>query len=137
NDGILNIDLSASRDNGTISGIAIIPQNKAMPASANLRIAGNPTTAPADEIMEPAAMGDDEFEIKVYPNPATDVVNLSIGKDIGEFAILLHNTNGQLIEHLDPHALLAGDGRYLIPVNHLQEGVYLITIVNKRETVKR
>lgn len=135
-DGVLNIDMSASRDNATISGIEIIPGEATGLNAANFRIMGEALEYSEFE-EDDLSPSQDGFEIKIYPNPAVDVANLSIGRDIGEFDILVHNANGQLVEQLDPQNLLANDGRYVIPVSHLKGGIYLVTLVNKKEIVKR
>src|SRR5690606_34904686 len=123
-DGVLNIDLSAEQDNATISGIAIIPQD-AETSYANMRMAGESEKAAGEVNQEPSTTSEGLI-IKFYPNPASTIVNLIVSRDIGEFEIFVHYTNGQLLYRFDASRLLTDSGRYAIPVDHLQRWVYLI-----------
>jgi parallel beta-helix repeat protein len=137
-DGILNLDLVASMDNATISGIAIISESdKALLGEANLRIANGPSVESGPKEESDIALGTGGESIKLYPNPAKDIVTLSMNKEVGEFSILVHNMNGQQVDHHDARTLSTVNGEYSIPVHHLQKGVYLVTLAGEREIIKR
>lgn len=135
NDGMINLRLLASVNSAILSGIAIINESEVLPIEgASLRV----EVAQSDPVEEPAvAVDETTSEVKLYPNPATDVVNLAINKDFGRFSVLIHNANGQLVAHHDPENLgLAREG-FAIPIGHLTSGVYLVTLAGDREIIKR
>ena len=135
-DEVLNLDMLASANNATISGISIIGTNSA--GTANLRLAAE-TMVEGEENgvdqSEEAEGGDTSF--KLYPNPATEKVILYTNKELGQSNILVHNMNGQLVDYYNPHDLSPDNGEYTIPIHHLQNGVYLITLTGQNGVIEQ
>lgn len=133
-DGVINLELVSSVNSATISGIAIINESaKNGSGGANLRVNHDATESEAPELFAAKPAG----QIQLYPNPSSDFVTLMLNKDLGNFSLLIHNLNGQLVDHLDPEKLVSGTGGYTIPVHHLKKGVYMITVAGEKEIIER
>ncbi|MEX2592083.1 MAG: malectin domain-containing carbohydrate-binding protein [Anditalea sp.] len=134
NDGVLNLDMSASANNATISGIAILDaSDKNNLASANLRMDAGMVNF--DEEEKPAASMQET--IKLYPNPASNTTTLFINREITLHNILIYNMNGQLVQDFDPLLHGEGNGKYAIPLTNMKEGVYLVSLVGEREIIEQ
>src|SRR5690606_34000294 len=103
-DGILNIDMAASANNVTISGIAV----KGIPSgnTANLRMTSPEVDQVAEEKEVLNEMGGDK--ILLYPNPATSQTTLAVNVEVS--SIIIHNMSGQMISNLDPQMLKSDRG---------------------------
>lgn len=136
NDGMLNIDLVSSRNNATISAIAILSQEDVkLYSMSNLRqltdsSSGIMLSAPEVSPVSPS-------EIKIYPNPASNQVTLEIPTETGNFDIQLLNTSGQLIQSFPSESVNSGSGRYEIPVYQLKKGLYIISIITDNQALFR
>ncbi|WP_265427685.1 M28 family peptidase [Chryseobacterium sp. YIM B08800] len=67
--------------------------------------------------------------IKIYPNPAKDILNLEIPKEIKNFSFEIKDMNGRLIS--------AHENEKTIHVSKLTSGVYLCTVKSDGETVTK
>lgn len=135
-DGILNLDMIASRDNAIISGFEIWGvSGKTVQEGANLRIFNTDSLEAVEEGENVSLAGGSS--IKLYPNPAKSEVSLAVNQEVGDFAILIHNMNGQLASNYDSNILQSRNGEFIIPIHHLQKGVYLVTLAGKAEIIKR
>ena len=126
-DGTLNLDMVASKDRATVSGIAITGSPA---SSANLRI--QPTEKTGNQAEKEAAA---ETETRLYPNPAKEAVTVSMDGDVKLNHILIHNMGGQLMHQLDPLLLRTDHGKYQIPLDGLPQGIYLVSLVGETEMV--
>jgi hypothetical protein len=126
-DGKLNLDMVASKDRASISGIAVIGSSV---SAANLRI--QPTEKTGNQAEKEAAA---ETETRLYPNPAKEAVTVSMDGDVKLNHILVHNMGGQLMHQLDPLLLRTDHGKYQIPLTGLPQGIYLISLVGETEMV--
>jgi len=72
--------------------------------------------------------------IQVYPNPVADMLNIEFPQPINQpYTIGLYNTNGVLIKTLqksDPVSTA-------IDISELPKGIYIITIINSKQTYTR
>jgi parallel beta-helix repeat protein len=134
-DGVLNLDMVASANNASISGIAILDASGTRLASANLRL---------DSSMENGEEEHGEYTtlplpetIKLYPNPAKDKTTLYINHENTLHSILIYDMNGQLIKNLDPLMHQESNGEYTIPLSNLKDGVYLVSLVGEREMIQQ
>nr|MBI1232845.1 T9SS type A sorting domain-containing protein [Cytophagales bacterium] len=135
-DGVLNIDMIASRNSATISAIAIISQSDVKFYSmSNLRQLTDSTSGVI--LSEPEIGHVSPSEIKIYPNPASNQVTLEIPTEIGNFDIQLLNTSGQLIQSFPSESVSSGSGRYEIPVYQLKKGLYIISIMTDNQALIR
>jgi parallel beta-helix repeat protein len=136
-DGILNLNLNAQVNNALLSGVAVFPSLRNNLGNANLR----QIIAEVDEMEILSEMNSsgiqDNYENKLYPNPATTSAILQIGQDLGNFYISIHNFNGQLINYFDSQILLNAQGNYEIPVSQLKQGVYIITLSSETDIYDR
>ena len=123
-DGVLNLELIASANNATISGVAI----KSAMGSENLRVDSAENTLLSVESND--SIQKKQNNISLYPNPASSQTTLAINVEVRN--ILIHNINGQLITTLDPSMLKSEAGKYVIPLSNLSQGLYLVTIVGER-----
>lgn len=65
-----------------------------------------------------------DFEIKTFPNPASDYLNISISEDIREIeSIQLMNTNGQIVKNIDKSLLFKP-----IHISDLPKGIYFLSV---------
>ncbi|MBD3630196.1 malectin domain-containing carbohydrate-binding protein [Cyclobacterium sp.] len=131
-DGILDISLAAVTDNATLSGIAVIPEGEAYASS--LRLATEDQNQILDiQASEPTTLA----ETKVYPNPASHQTSLTLGRDVAISEIYLQSTSGALIKSIDPKTASDGFGTYTIPLEGIQSGVYVLTVSNGRDWIKK
>ncbi|MBD3904216.1 M28 family peptidase [Chryseobacterium sp. Ch-15] len=68
-------------------------------------------------------------DIKIYPNPAKDILNLEIPKEIKNFNFEIKDMSGRLIS--------AHENEKTINVSKLSSGVYLCTVKSDGETVTK
>jgi aminopeptidase YwaD len=68
-------------------------------------------------------------DIKIYPNPAKDLLNLEIPKEIKNFSFEIKDMSGRLIS--------AHENETNINVSKLSNGVYLCTVKSDGETVTK
>ncbi|MCC5939721.1 MAG: right-handed parallel beta-helix repeat-containing protein [Lunatimonas sp.] len=138
-DGLLEIDLAASVNNASISGIAVIPQgNTNAMGTSNLRqVSEQVIEEPILEILDEEISRYTAKEIKVYPNPATNFVYLEFPSDHSQFSIQLTNTNGQVIQSYPSHSVLYNTGKYEIPVGQLNKGMYILSVHTNNEVLLR
>ncbi|MFC4873633.1 malectin domain-containing carbohydrate-binding protein [Negadavirga shengliensis] len=136
-DGKMNIDMVASANNATISGIAIIDSsNKILASSANLREIIEEDSSDDPEINEVTPFGQLQ-DFTIYPNPASEIATVKIQKDIGKFTLFIHNASGQMIQYHDSNTIYDGNGEYKFHVNQLQKGIYIITISPEKGGIER
>ncbi|HLW33738.1 MAG TPA: malectin domain-containing carbohydrate-binding protein, partial [Aequorivita sp.] len=134
-DGVLNLELMASKDRATISGLAIFGESdQSTTSGANLRTLSTAEDTLLTEETVDTGLG---TEIVMYPNPASQSTRISVNHEIGLETILVHNMNGQLIQHLDPNSLKDGAGGFVISLAGIPQGVYLISLVSKTEMIKQ
>ncbi len=62
--------------------------------------------------------------LTIYPNPASEYLNLKIEQGQGTYTVLLYDATGRLVQH----ATLTGIGTHILEVNQLQTGVYICTV---------
>ena len=96
----------------------------------------------AEAVAIGAADGDSGLsEVKVYPNPASSVLNISLpGQDMLNARLTLYNYNGQLLRNE-----VVNRSSYQLRVGDLSDGLYLLivndqygnTVINKRIVVKK
>ncbi|MBN2867655.1 MAG: trypsin-like peptidase domain-containing protein [Flavobacteriaceae bacterium] len=83
-----------------------------------------------------AALSNDEFEIKnfkVYPNPATNTLNINSKSDIEKLTI--YDINGRLINNI---SIKNNTINYQIDINNLSQGMYFLEIEsNGRKSVEK
>lgn len=129
-DGQINIDFIASSNRATLSGLSIVSESKEL-ANENLRmmtIEPEPETNVSQEIVR---------ETKLYPNPASERVTLSVKGEHNLQSILIHDMNGQLLKDLDPATVMDGNGYYILALDGLPQGVYLVSLVGRQEVMER
>ncbi|WP_154859143.1 malectin domain-containing carbohydrate-binding protein [Cyclobacterium xiamenense] len=129
-DGMLTISMNASINNATVAGIAVIPEGSS--SSSNLRLA-------TDGTMQSTQEGGitQTLDTKVYPNPATYQTTLSIGQDVSVREIYIQSTSGALVKSIDPKAASDGYGSYTLPLAGMQSGVYVVTVSDGGNWVKK
>ncbi|HBD25358.1 T9SS type A sorting domain-containing protein, partial [Flavobacterium sp.] len=62
--------------------------------------------------------------IKMYPNPATDLVNISISNYVGDLKVELFDINGRLVKTKS----VDFSGNYALDLNGLNSGVYIVKL---------
>ncbi|WP_018341894.1 T9SS type A sorting domain-containing protein [Cytophaga aurantiaca] len=82
----------------------------------------NPTT----DILNSSADSDNLFSF--YPNPAKGVVNISTLKDLGETAISISNSTGEIV--LEDKQNLSQDGINTIDLSALPAGIYIVKLTS-------
>ncbi|HSI78762.1 MAG TPA: malectin domain-containing carbohydrate-binding protein, partial [Lunatimonas sp.] len=132
-DGFLDLEMRASRNRATVSGIAIRGNATGTTLQgANLRVYMDTV----DTISKTGKLVTEE-KIKVYPNPANGKVTVELNTDITEGSILIHSMGGQLIRHFNLSGLRADNNKYMVPLDNISQGAYLISVFEKQEVIKR
>lgn len=74
-----------------------------------------------------------ETKVKLFPNPATNVVNvLGLTNDM-DAIILIYDTYGNLVMHRQWNI---SNNALNIPVAQLEKGIYLLTIESEHQKIK-
>ena len=83
------------------------------------------------------AHGDDQVQnVELFPNPATDEVNVKLSDFIGQpVTINIFNVNGQVVKQLQLDEVY--EGVQNIDVNALNNGTYLMRIESAENVVSR
>jgi hypothetical protein len=144
-DGILTLEMTASANNASISGIAIIgDQAKAIHLAANLRKSQSNYNRGYKEMFNRGYKEMDVYtetaavdEIRIFPNPAKERATLEINAEIGRGRVLIHNMSGQLVSHFDLGGIQTAENRYNLPLNNLAQGVYLVSISNEQTIINK
>jgi len=144
-DGVLTLELNASVNNASISGIAIVGNAaKAGNIAANLRTAQNSFNRGYKEMRK---IGYKEMDVyteivaadqtRIFPNPAKGRATLEINAEIGQGRVLIHNMNGQLVSHFDLSGIQTTNNQFNIPLDNLSQGVYLVSISNEQTIINK
>jgi hypothetical protein len=73
------------------------------------------------------------LELKMYPNPTSDNINLSMQENPKEeLQLELYNISGQLVMQ---RRLPAFEKEHRVDIQHLQSGVYLVKLMSENEVV--
>ena len=63
-------------------------------------------------------------KIKVYPNPANDVINIAISNYAGDLNVEMYDINGRVVKSIE----VDFTGNYAIDLNGLSTGVYVVKL---------
>lgn len=137
-DGVLNLSLVRKTNNATISGIAIVKDDKLnLLQGANLRVYRE-----MGSIVEEGEMLREESSqfasgSKIYPNPAREFVTILLdNNDVTPDLIYVHDVSGKLIQAINPVTVRQQNG-YLLSVHQLPEGFYLLSVITKNAVSQR
>ncbi|MEX1193245.1 MAG: T9SS type A sorting domain-containing protein, partial [Brumimicrobium sp.] len=76
------------------------------------------------------SLGEEKLtDLSVYPNPATDVVNISNPTDSESLRIEMLDMNGRVV--VSDADALSNTSEATIAIDHLQKGVYTLRIYNE------
>jgi len=70
---------------------------------------------------------DDEFDVKIAPNPASDIINVTAEEEIKEVSI--YSVDGKLLMH----RVYEGTERVTMKVSDLPTGMYLVSVLTVEE----
>jgi hypothetical protein len=62
--------------------------------------------------------------VKIYPNPATDLINVSVSNYVGDLKVELFDVNGRLVND----KTVDFSGNYSMELNELTAGVYIVKL---------
>ena len=62
--------------------------------------------------------------VTIYPNPASEYLNLKIEQGSGTYTVFLHDATGRLVQH----ETLSGIGTHTLQVGQIPAGVYFCTV---------
>ena len=82
----------------------------------NLSVTLNGTTSINNAI-------DNNYNVKIYPNPATDNITIKVDGQMNELTTDIYNSLGQLVLSKQANA-----GENQIQINNLSKGVYYVTV---------
>ena len=73
------------------------------------------------------SLGGEEFaEMTVFPNPATDVLNIEVSSNTGAMTVEISDINGRIV--LADASILANSESATLSIAHLEKGVYTLRI---------
>ena len=81
----------------------------------------------------------DEFDFRVYPNPAADetTVSIEVGETETPLDIFILEINGKIITEYN-YDNVSGSGKFTLPLDHLVNGIYSIAVqTNETYRVER
>ncbi len=73
------------------------------------------------------------YNIKIYPQPASDYINVELPEEFSNSELRILDLNGRLVGNFS----LAENGVHFIPVNSLGNGMYLLTIENQKAIIRK
>ncbi|MCD8518460.1 MAG: T9SS type A sorting domain-containing protein [Flavobacterium sp.] len=62
--------------------------------------------------------------VKIYPNPATDLINVMVSNFVGDLKVELFDINGRLVKSKS----IDFSGNYTLDLNGLNSGVYIVKL---------
>lgn len=62
--------------------------------------------------------------VKIYPNPATDLINVTVSNFVGDLKVELFDINGRLVKSKS----IDFSGNYTLDLNGLNSGVYIVKL---------
>ncbi|MEX2512281.1 MAG: malectin domain-containing carbohydrate-binding protein, partial [Cyclobacteriaceae bacterium] len=129
-DGVLNLDLTAYSNRASISGIALIRTSAS--SGENLRVVSNEFSSEGKlEELIPESW-ETNTSPRLYPNPASEKVFVDLGTNAENYRyFLIHDMQGRLVNHFFPEYLSRDNGKFIIPISGLKQGVYLVSLVDK------
>ena len=71
-----------------------------------------------------------KIEAKVYPNPATSYLTLSLSKE-GSYKVLLYDNAGILLNEFNVNGI-----EYNIPMQSYSAGIYYLNVVSENKNIK-
>lgn len=63
-------------------------------------------------------------KVKIYPNPATDLINLTVSNYVGDLKLEMFDVNGRLVKTQS----VDFSGNYTLDLNGLNSGVYIVKL---------
>jgi hypothetical protein len=134
-DGVLNLNLKASINNATISGIALFGESdNDLASGANLRRGYREMESPNFNFID-NSVPVEVNKSKIYPNPARDRVTIEIEQENTPQAILIYDISGKLVNHILHPLEVRTNNTYSIKLEQMNQGVYLVHIVNPNQTI--
>ncbi|WP_209329541.1 malectin domain-containing carbohydrate-binding protein [Lunatimonas salinarum] len=140
-DGVLNIRLEATANNASLSGLAVMTEVKRPTTqTANSFIRGyremgfelGSLEEVVEEGTQPVASAS-----KIYPNPARDYVNISLGEyEVTPDYFYIHDVSGKLVSGVQPSEVRNQNG-YQLAVNQLPEGIYMVSVMAQNTVSER
>ncbi len=86
-------------------------------------------TATYEDVVSVNDNLEDSFELNIFPNPASDNLHIELMlKDNSDVKILIQDISGRDIGLMKYGNFLHGSHKVTIPVNNIQEGMYLIKV---------
>lgn len=126
-DGTLDIDFIRQTGNPQVNGIEIIRLS-----GAAGRIAAD---EPVKEEVDPAASGNSDGSVDIYPNPFSSEINVAFGQDQKEVGVALMTLHGQEV-----YKAVHKDGSVFtvdLSATNLAPGVYVMVVTSENGRVYR
>ncbi|GEO19844.1 hypothetical protein CQA01_03780 [Cyclobacterium qasimii] len=130
-DGTLNLEMAASVNNASISGIAIIG-NEANDPNFKVNLKG------MQEYYTNRTKGEEpsiEVKTRIFPNPSEGAVTLEIIAKIENGSVFIHNMNGNLVSQFD--WVKTEENILNFPLENLPKGIYIISVSNEQTIVHK
>ena len=77
--------------------------------------------------------GLEHAEISLYPNPATDVINVDLGEQFDAVSVQLIQLNGQVVRSLD----VENTDQFEIDLSGIESGIYMVTMLHETGYISR
>ena len=72
-----------------------------------------------------------ENELKIYPNPASSILTINVGKESTQINASLSNISGQIMK------TKSGSGSLQFDLSDLNKGIFIVNIQYDNEHIKR
>lgn len=139
-DGKIDIEMKASANRASVSGIAIVEQGTKLTSIVSaLRASTDSRGDLIDKTEIPLIkeqVGSNE-NISIFPNPARDRVTIALPGLIENGSILIHSMEGKLLDHLKLDWIEKNGNNYFLSLEHIPNGVFLISIMDHMEVLNR
>ncbi len=131
-DEVLNIDLVASSNNASISGLSINElKGSSLNGGESMRLFYSENVKfKVDEVYSKG-----EATFRLVPNPAEHQSKLLVETSQEVKMITLHDMRGSLVHQI--HVNDAMQKAFEIPVDHLKQGVYLVGVLGEKGYIKQ
>ena len=88
-----------------------------------------PLIDPCLDFTDTEEVIEEELDMLLYPNPATDYLRVSFESEQERVLLVLFNAEGKVVQTIMDKNLPAGAHEVPIPVNHLTPGNYFVRLV--------
>lgn len=130
-DGYLNLDMIASQNNASISGIAVIQTSQPKAGNGEMLRKSHTGEEEKGTVTENEPLS---LIYGLYPNPASYETTLVVDEHVKVTQLYIHDMAGRLISNLQNNEQV---NHFVIPVYDYKPGIYLVSLISDESVIKQ